>query len=111
MCLGWAHERAMLEAIVLELALVFFSDTEGLQTSFILKFQTGFGCTVLYQTQHLNKQVRVFDDASISANGLIADISATHLALVLNLDELDVGDEAEHFDDMANDLISWDGLD
>ena len=30
MCLGWAHERAMLEAIVLELALVFFSDTEGL---------------------------------------------------------------------------------
>ena len=55
--------------------------------------------------------MRVFDDASISANGLIADISATHLALVLNLDELDVGDEAEHFDDMANDLVSWDGLD
>ena len=63
------------------------------------------------QAQHLNKQIWVFDDASISANGFIANISATDLTLVLDLDELDVGDEAEHFDDMANDLVSWDGLD
>ena len=30
MSLRWAHERAMLQAIVFELALVFLSDTEGL---------------------------------------------------------------------------------
>ena len=52
----------------------------------------------------------IFDDASVSANGFIADISATHFALVLNLDELDVGNEAEHFNDMADNLVSWDGL-
>ena len=52
----------------------------------------------------------IFDDAAIPANCLIADISATHLTLVLNLDELDVGDEAEHLDDMADDLVSRDGL-
>ena len=52
----------------------------------------------------------IFDDAAITANCLIADISATHLTLVLNLDELDVGDEAEHLDDMADDLVSRDGL-
>ena len=30
MGLGWAHERTMLKAIVLELALILLSDTEGL---------------------------------------------------------------------------------
>ena len=55
--------------------------------------------------------MRVFDYASISANGFIANISATNLALVLNLDELDVGDEAEHFDHMSDYLVSWDRLD
>ena len=52
----------------------------------------------------------VFNNASISANGFIADISATHLALILNLDELDVSDEAKHFDNMADYLVSWDCL-
>ena len=36
MGLRWAHEGAMLQAIILELALVFLRDTEGLKTSFIL---------------------------------------------------------------------------
>ena len=52
----------------------------------------------------------VFNNASISANGFIADISATHLALILNLDELDVSDETKHFDNMADYLVSWDCL-
>ena len=36
MGLRWAHEGAMLQAIILELALVFLCDAEGLKTSFIL---------------------------------------------------------------------------
>ena len=100
----------MLQAIILELALVFLSDTEGLKTSFILQLETGFGSTILNQAQNLDKQVWIFYDASVSANGFIADISATHFALVLNLNELDVGNETEHFDNMADNLVSWDGL-
>lgn len=52
----------------------------------------------------------VFNNASISANCFIADISATHLALILNLDELDVSDETKHFDNMADYLVSWNCL-
>ena len=57
------------------------------------------------------EQLRVLDDASISADSLIGDIRPADFALVLNLDELDVSDEAEHFDHMPDDLVSWNRLD
>ena len=56
------------------------------------------------------EQLRVLNDASISADSLIGDIRPADFALVLNLDELDVSDEAEHLDHMSDDLISWNRL-
>lgn len=55
-------------------------------------------------------KLRVLDDASIAADSLIGDLIAANFAPVLNLDKLDVGDEAQHFDDMADDLVGGDRL-
>ena len=55
--------------------------------------------------------MRVLDDAPVPTNGLVRDVRAANFALVLNLDELDVGDEAKHFDNVPNNLVCWDRLD
>ena len=55
-------------------------------------------------------QLGILDDASIAADSLIGDLIATHLAPVLDLDELDVRDKAQHFDNMADDLVGGDRL-
>ena len=53
----------------------------------------------------------MFDNAAIAAHLLIGDVCMTVLALVLDLDELNVGDEAEHLDDVTDDLVGGDCLD
>lgn len=55
-------------------------------------------------------QLGILDDASIAADSFIGDLIAANLAPVLDLDELDVGDKAQHFDNMADDLVSGDRL-
>ena len=111
MRLTWAHECPILQAIVLKLPLVFLRDTEGLKAAFVLQFKAGLSCAVLHQAENLNEQLWVLDYAPIPANGLVGNIRAAYFALVLDLDELDIGDKTEHFDHMPDDLVSWDRLD
>ena len=59
----------------------------------------------------MNEELRVLDYAPVPANGLVRDVRAAYFALVLNLDKLDVSDEAEHFDHVPDDLVSRDRLD
>ena len=42
---------------------------------------------------------------------LVGDVSFAHVALQLNLDELGLDDEPQHFDDVAHDMIRRDRLD
>ena len=111
MRLAWAHEGPILQAIVLKLPLVFLRDAEGLKAALVLQFKAGLSCAVLHQAENLNEQLRVLDYAPVPANGLVGDVGAADFTLVLNLDELDIGDEAEHFDHMPDDLVSWNRLD
>ena len=109
--LARAHKRAVLETVLLELPLVFLGHAESLQAALVLEFEAGLGGSVLDQAEHLDQELRVLDDAPVPADGLIADIGAAHLALVLNLDELDVRDEAEHLDHVPDYLVRGDRLD
>ena len=65
----------------------------------------------MYQAEHLDQQPRILDNAPVPADGLVGDIRVADLALVLDLDELDVSNEAKYFDYMSNDLVGWDCLD
>jgi len=110
MRLGRAHKSAELQAVVFEHALVRLRHPERLQASLILEFQTGLSCAVLHRAQDLNQQSRVLDHATTATDLLIGDVSVAVLALVLDLDELDVCDEAKHLDHMPDDLIRRDRL-
>ena len=109
--LTWAHKRPILQAIVLELSLVFLGDSEGLQAALVLELEASLSCAVLHEAEDLDEELRVLDYAAVPADSLVGDVGAADLALVLNLDELDVSDEAEHFDDVPDDLIRRDRLD
>ena len=69
--LRWAHKGAILEAIVLEQALILFSDAESKQTSLVLELKTGLGSAILHEAQDLHHQGRVLDDTAIATNGLV----------------------------------------
>lgn len=111
MNLRWAHERTILQTIVLEHALIRLCDSEGLETPFVLQLETRLSRAILDGTEDLNEQARVLDDTATTTHLLILNVKMAVLALVLNLDKLDVGDEAKDFDDVADDLISRDRLD
>ena len=53
----------------------------------------------------MEEQVWVFDKATISANIFIVDLRFTHVAFVLDFDEIDLNDEATDLDDMSNDVV------
>lgn len=101
----------MSQAIVLELSLVLFGHSKGLETSLVLELKTGFGCAVLHKTEHLDEQLWVLDYAAIATDRFAGDVGSANLTLVLDLDELDVGDEAKHLDDVSDDLVRWNCLD
>ena len=52
--LAWAHEGPILQAIVLELSLIFLSDAESLQAALVLQFKAGLGCAILDEAEDLN---------------------------------------------------------
>lgn len=109
--LARAHERAVPQAVVLEQPLVLLRDAERLQTALVLELEARLGGPVLDGAEDLNEELRVLDDAAIPTDGLIANVGAAHFALVLNLNELDVSDEAEDFDHVPDDLVRGDRLD
>ena len=53
----------------------------------------------------------MLNNAATTADLFVLNIKMAVLTLVLNLDELDVRDEAENFDNVAHDLVSRDRLD
>lgn len=59
----------------------------------------------------MEEQVWVFDKATISANIFIVDLRFTHVAFVLDFDEIDLNDEATDLDDMSNDVVWGYGFD
>ena len=60
--------------------------------------------------QSLHVELGIVYKATTSANGFIVQVSVTFIALVVDLNELDLSDEAENFDHMPHNLVSWDGL-
>ena len=53
----------------------------------------------------------MLNNAATTTDLFVLNIKMAVLTLVLNLDELDVRDEAENFDNVAHDLVSRDRLD
>ena len=47
----------------------------------------------------------VLDEAPVAAHVFVIDLAFAHVALVLNFDEVDIDDEAAHFDDVPDDGI------
>ena len=59
----------------------------------------------------MEEQVRTFDKATISADVFIVDLRFTHIAFVLDFDEIDLNDETTHLNDMTNDVVLGYGFD
>ena len=111
MHLRWAHEGSILQTVVLEHPLVLVGDAESLQASLVLELKTGLSCAILHQAEHLHRQHRITHNAAIPADGLIGELAAAHFTLVLDLDELDISNEAQHLDNVPHDLVRRNRLD
>lgn len=105
------HECAKAQAVVLKHALILIRDAEGLQAALVFQLQRGLCCAVLHSAEDLDHEPWMLDNAAIAAHLLIGDVCVTVLALVLDLDELDVSDEAKHLDDVTDDLVRGDSFD
>jgi len=101
-----AHESTILQTIVFKEALISLGDAESLQASLVLQLKTCLRRAILNSAEDLDEEARVLDNAPTATNLFILNVKVAMLALVLNLDELDVCDEAENFDDVADDLVS-----
>lgn len=62
-------------------------------------------------TENLEDELRVFDAATISTDGLISGFCLANITLVLNLDEIDVCYEAYHFYDVSHYRVIGNGFD
>ena len=58
----------------------------------------------------MDEELWILDNAATATDCLVGDVLAAYLTLVLYLDKLDVGDEAEHLDDVSDDLVGGDCL-
>ena len=92
--LRWMHKHAILQTVVLELALVVLCHTERLEAPLIFELKAGLCCAILYQTEGLQLQNWVLDDAATATDGLVGEVRFAHLTLVLDLDELAFSDES-----------------
>lgn len=101
------HERAILDAVLLKLSLVIFRDVESFQYFVIFEFKTCFHGSVLDKTKNLAIKLWIFNDAAISANLLVLNVGLADIAAILDLDEVDVDDEAADFYHVPDDLIKW----
>lgn len=99
------HERAILQTVLLTLLLIGHRDVECFDSSLVLQLQTGFGGAVLDHAEHLDEEKGLVDGAAISADVLVVDFLFAHVALVLNLDEVDLADESAHFYDVPDDVV------
>ena len=79
-----------------------------MQAAFILQLKASLGGAILNSTKYLYEKARVLDDATASAHLLILNVQVAVLALVLNLNELDVSHKTQHFYDVTHYLICWD---
>jgi hypothetical protein len=88
------HKHAILQTVVLELALVVLRHAERLEAPLIFELKTGLSRAILYQTEGLQLQNWVLDDAATATDGLVGEVGFAHLTLVLDLDELAFSDES-----------------
>ena len=78
----------MLEAILLESLLVSFSYAESLYALLILQLQVCLGCAILHQTENLENELGIFNEAAVATHLLILNFSFAYITFVLNFDEL-----------------------
>jgi hypothetical protein len=91
---AWMYKGLVFQAVVFEPLQVAFGDTEGLNALLIFEFQIGFSRAILNQTEYLEDQLGVLNEATIATDLLILDLCLAHVAFVLDLDELDFNNEA-----------------
>jgi hypothetical protein len=82
------------QAVVFEPLQVAFGDTEGLNALLIFEFQIGFSSAILDQTEDLEDQLWVLNEATIATDLLVLDLCLAHVAFVLDLDKLNFNNEA-----------------
>ena len=104
-------EGPILHAVVLEQPLLLLCHFERLDHSLILKFQRCLCSPVLDKAQGLQIELRIVDEASTSADGLIGKVIVALVALVVDLNELNFSYEAKDFYNVAHNVISGYGLD
>ena len=98
-------ESSKFEAISFKHSLLFLSDLKCIEHSLVFELETGFAGAVLHNAKHLQMQDGVLDDAARGAHLFIVDVTTTLVAFVLNFDEICINDKAEHFQDVAHDLV------
>ena len=82
------------QAVVFEPLQVAFRDAKGLNALLIFEFQISFSSAILDQAKDLKDQLWVLNEATIATDLLILDFCLANITLVLDLDELDLNDEA-----------------
>ena len=91
--------------------MVFLSHSKGLHDSLILQFKGCLGGSILNLAESLHVELRRVDEATTPADGLIVQVAVALITLVIDFDELHFCDEAEDFDDVPHDHVSWNRLD
>ena len=104
------HKSAVLHAVFLEFLLIALRYIESFQDLVILKLKTGLCCAVLDHAKNLKIENWAHDEASISANILVADFSFAHIALELDLDKINLNNESANLDDMPDNVVRGHGL-
>lgn len=64
----------------------------------------------MHYAKHLHDQNWVLDETSISADLLALCLRAAHVALVLDLDKVQVHYESAYFNNVSDDVISLNGF-
>jgi len=103
-------ERPKFQAILLKSLDLTCLDTEGFNTLIVLQFQRASRGPVLHYAKHLHDQNWVLDETSISADLLALCLRAAHVALVLDLDKVQVHYESAYFNNVSDDVISLNGF-
>jgi hypothetical protein len=85
LCAWRVHKCSMRQTILLKHLLLFISDPKCLDTSFIFKFKTCFGCSVLDGAEHLQDQLWVLNITTVPTDVFILDVCVTNVTLILDL--------------------------
>ena len=89
------NKCAILKTIVLKSLLISFLNFKCFYAFIILQLQTGLRGPILHLAEHLHIEQRILDEAAISADTqTLTDLGLANIALVLDLDELDICDDS-----------------